>query len=350
MRTAAPLAHLLSNCSRDHVTREQLGRAAHGRGAAGDHLGDPTIGLVFGIREVGAEHLRDVAKHESLALRVLEHATLAADPFGHEDAAHAERPDHPGRVKLKELHVDQFRSGFVGQRGPVAGVLPRIRRHLPRFAVATCGQHNGLGAEDDEASGLAAVRERTADPSIVLQQAGDGALHVDVDTRGVHGLVLQRPDHLEAGPISDVGEPRVLMAAEVALQDATVRCAIEERSPPLELDDARWGFAGEQLRHAPVVEHLAATHRVPEVDLPAVTPIGVGERRRHTAFRHDSVRLAKQGLADQTDRGSLCRRFDRGAQPSAARADDEDVVAIGLEAIHQSRRGSTIAPEATKRT
>ena len=70
--------------------------------------------------------------------------------------------------------------------------------------------------------------------------------------------------------------------------------AIEERAPRLELAHAVRRFLGVQLGHPPVVDVLAAAHRVGEVHLPAVAIVDVGERRGDAAFGHDGVRLAEQ--------------------------------------------------------
>ena len=66
------------------------------------------------------------------------------------------------------------------------------------------------------------------------QQPQDRAFHEDVDARR-RRTVLQRADHLQAGAVADVRQPRVAVAAEVALQDAAVLRAVEERAPVLEL-------------------------------------------------------------------------------------------------------------------
>ena len=114
-------------------------------------------------------------------------------------------------------------------------------------------------------------------------------------------VILQRPDHLEARAIADVREPRILVAAEVALEDPAVVRAVEERAPGLELADAIGRFLGVQLGHPPVVHVLAAAHRVGEMHLPVVAVVDVAERRRHAAFGHDGVRLAQERLAEQPD-------------------------------------------------
>src|SRR2546425_13208033 len=138
--------------------RSQLGRAARLGLAAGDHLLHPAVRLRLAVGAVLLEHLRDVPEHEALALGVLEHAALVAHALGHQDAAHAERPDHPGRVELDELHAHQVGARLVGERLAVAGVLPGVAVDLVGAADAAGGEHDGLGAKDDEAPRVAPVR------------------------------------------------------------------------------------------------------------------------------------------------------------------------------------------------
>ena len=180
----------------------------------------------------------------------------------------------------------------------------------------------------------------------VGEQRDDGELHVDVEA-AVDAVVLQRADHLQAGAIADVREARIPVAAEIALQDSAVGGAVEERAPGLELADAVRRFLRVQLRHPPVVDVLAAAHRVGEVHLPAVAVVDVGERRRDAAFRHHGVRLAEQRFAEQPDLDAGGRRFDRGAEPRAARADDQHVVSSIGNLVTQRILQSVRRPSST---
>jgi hypothetical protein len=139
-------------------------------------------------------------------------------------------------------------------------------------------------------------------------------------------VILQRANQLEAGAVADVSQARVAMTAEIALIDAAVRRAIEHGAPALELAHAIGRLLRMQLRHPPVVDVLAAAHRIGEVHAPAVAIVVVGHRRRHAAFRHYGVRLAQQRLADETDRNTARRRFDRRTQSRTAGAHDQHVV------------------------
>jgi hypothetical protein len=120
---------------------------------------------------------------------------------------------------------------------------------------------------------------------------------VDVDA-AMDAVILQRADHLEAGPVADVREARIAMAAEVPLENPAVLRPVEYGAPGLELADAIGRLLRVQLRHAPVVHVLAAAHRIGEVDLPAVAVVHIRhhirQRRRDAAFGHDGVSLAEK--------------------------------------------------------
>jgi hypothetical protein len=174
----------------------------------------------------------------------------------------------------------------------------------------------------------------------------------------VDAVLLERADHLEARPVADVGEARVLVAAEVALENSPVGRAIEERAPGLELLHAVGRLHRVELRHPPLIQVAAALHRVPEVDLPVVLGLDVPERRRHAALGHDRVGLAEERFAHEADAHAFGAAFDRGAEARPARADDEHVVLVRLVPRiarsvrgrgHQKSLGSVRAPVATMR-
>ena len=133
--------------------------------------------VVGGLRFV---IVRDVVEHEPLAVLVAQDAAFAAHAFGHENAHHARRPDHAGRMKLDELHVHQFRAGMIRERLAVAGVFPGIAGDFVRAPDAAGGKHDGLGLENLETSALAVVAERANDAVAVLEQRDDRVFHVDL--------------------------------------------------------------------------------------------------------------------------------------------------------------------------
>ena len=138
--------------------------------------------------------------------------------------------------------------------------------------------------------------------------------------------VLQGADQLQARPVADVAEPPPGVRPERALHDLPFRRAVEQRAPALQLVDPVGRLLGEHLGHAPVVDQLAAAHRVAEVHLPVVGGIDVAERGGDAALGHHGVRLAQERLGDQRHAGARGRRRDRRPQAGPARADDQHVV------------------------
>ncbi len=187
------------------------------------------------------------------------------------------------------------------------------------------GDHDGLGLENFEPPALAVVAERAHNAIAVLEQRDNCVLHVNDDAL-MNAVVLQRADQFQPGAVADVRQPRVAVAAEITLENFPVLRAVKNRAPGFEFMDARRGFLGVQFGHAPVVDVLAAAHRVGEMDLPVVAVVHVAQRRRHAALSHDRVRLAKERFADQPDFHARRRGLDGRAQTRAARADDEHVV------------------------
>ena len=226
---------------------------------------------------------------------------------------------------------------------PVAGVLPRVRRHLVGLADAAGGQHHRRRLEEDEVAALAPVAECARNPVAILDQVGDGAFVEDTDARFVvaelglvlllqrHDLLLQCADDLQAGAVADVRETRVGVTAEVALADPAVLGAVEQRTVGLQLPDAVWRFLGVQFGHAPVVQELAATHGVAEVDLPVVLGICVTHRGGATALGHHSVRFTEQRLRDHGHPQAAFTRLDHRTQTRAAGTDDDNVVLVPLD-------------------
>ena len=196
-------------------------------------------------------------------------------------------------MELDELHVDQLRARVIRERMTVAGVLPAVARDLVGAADSAGREDDGLGAEDNETSPLAIVAERADDALSLLQQRQDRALHVHVDAL-VNSVILQRADHFESRAIADVREPRILMAAEVALQNAAVIRPVEDGAPRFELAHAIGRFLCVQLSHPPIVDVLAAAHRIGEVHPPVVAIVDVRQRGRDSAFRHHGVRFAEE--------------------------------------------------------
>ena len=92
--------------------------------------------------------------------------------------------------------------------------------------------------------------------------------------------------------VADVRQARITMAAEVALQDATVLGAIKYRPPRFQFLYSRRGFLRVQFSHAVVVEILTTTHGIGKVNAPVVAIVDVAHRSRHTTLGHNRLGFA----------------------------------------------------------
>ena len=155
VRAAAAFLDFADDAAGNVIAREQLRRTARVLVALRVAPALFSLSAVWLLVVVG-----DVVEHETLALVVAQHAALAAHAFGDQNALHARRPDHAGRMELDELHVDQLGAGVVGERVAVAGVFPAVARDLVRAADAAGGEHDRLGLEHAEAAAFALVAER----------------------------------------------------------------------------------------------------------------------------------------------------------------------------------------------
>ena len=329
VRTAAPLADLLQNASCHMITRQQLRR--------------PTRLLVAGhvapafLRRVGGGilvKLWDVVEHKPLALAVRQNAALATHALGHENAAHARRPNHSCGMELDEFHVQQICPRMIRQRMTVAGVLPTVARHLERAPHAARRQHDGLRLEQPKPTALAVVAKRAHHAVAILQQLYDRTLHVHLEPL-MNAVILQRANHLQSRAVAHVRQPRIGVPAKIPLQNPPVLRAVKQRPPFLQLMHPRRRLLRVKLRHLRIIEILPAAHRVGKMGFPAVTLVHVGHRRRHTALRHHRVRLAQQAFANQPHRAALRgRRTDGRAQARAARANHQHVMFVCLKISH----------------
>src|SRR5215203_2526135 len=250
----------------------------------------------------GEFHLLGVVfLHVPDTLGVAEQSSLAAHALGDEQAAHAWRPHHPGRMELHHLHVHQLGPCVVAENYPISRSLPGVGGDLEDASPPSGRHDDSPGLEMDELAVLTRVGQGADDPSFFLEELGDGRLHVDLRVGG-EDLLLHGPDELQPGPVADVAEAAVGMAAEGALGDLAFRRPVEERPPLLELVDPFWCLFGEGLDHPPVVEELAAPHGVDKVLAPGVVGVDVPDRGRDAALGHDGVGLAQQALGDDADR------------------------------------------------
>src|SRR5579875_1482380 len=198
------------------------------------------------------------------------------------------------------------------------------------------GRHDdGRGVPHDEPARRTLIPRRTDDRAVTLEERRHGMLHEDGDLAG-DDFVLERADQLEAGAVPDVDQPLIRVSAEEALHDPPVVGTVEDRSPRLEVVDLFGRFLRVQERHLPIIDVLPAEHRVAKMNAPVVARIDAPDGGGDPAFGDDRMGLAQERLANDRDVCSGRVRLDGGAQPRAARADDQDVYAVTcyLDRLH----------------
>jgi hypothetical protein len=295
VRAAPALLDLAHDATRDVIAGEQLRRAPSVFVAL--RVAPALLLVVRGLRLVV---VRNEIEHEPLAGFVREDTALAAHAFGHEHAAHTRRPDHASGVELDVFHVDERGAGMIGQRVAVARAIPTVAGDLVGLPEAARGEHHGLGVVNPDLPALPIVGKRPYNAVAVLEHLGHANLHVHVDA-AVDPAILERSKQLQPRAVANVRQAWIFVSAEIALEDAAIGRAIEDGAPGFQLAYTVGRLFRVQLGHAPVVDVLAAAHRVGEMDLPVVAVVHVGQRCRDAALRHDRVRLSKQALADHAD-------------------------------------------------
>src|SRR5215467_9595027 len=225
---------------------------------------------------------------------------------------------------------------MIRQRMSVTGAIPTVARDFVRFADPTSGEDDCFSLENFEMAALPIVSKRANNAIPILEQRDDAPLHVHIDPL-MYAVILQRPNHFQAGTIPYMGKSWILMAAKIPLENTTVPRAIEHCAPSLELTHTSRRFPRVQLGHAPVVHVLTAAHRIGEMHLPVVAIVNVGQCRCDASFRHHGVRFTEKTFANHADRNASRGSLDRRAQPSAAGTDDQYVVLESFVLGHGNR-------------
>jgi len=179
------------------------------------------------------------------------------------------------------------------------------------------------------------VSHTASHPVTFFEEVANGVFHEDVNPF-VDAAFLQRADDFEPRGVADVSQTREGVTAEVPLVDQVLWCAVENGAPLFELTHSVGGFFGVVFCHSPVCEPLAALHGVVEVNLPAVSRVGVGECCGTTALGHDRVCFPEQRFGDDGRFRTASCGFDGGTQSGPTRTDDDHIVfVVGNVLVHR---------------
>ena len=267
---------------------------------------------------------------------------LAARRLRQEDA----EAGQTGRVELEELHVLQRDAAAVRQRHAVAREGVGVGGRLVDLARAARGQDHGLGLEDVDLAGgqlvgddardvdLLAVRHVPGGEVVVDQQVEHVELVEELDLV-LHALLVERlQDHVTravrgvAGPAHGRLAVVAGVPAEPALVDPALGRPVERQAHLLQVQHRVDGLLGHDLGGVLVHQVVTALDGVERVPLPVVL-LDVGQRGAHAALRRARVGPRRVELGDD-GRAHARRGLQGRAHAGAARADDHDVVLVGL--------------------
>ena len=133
-------------------------------------------------------------------------------------------------MELHEFHIHEVGAGVVGQRVPIAGVLPTVTRDLVGTPDSPCCQDNGLCLEQQKPAALAVITKSSDNTISIFQERDNRALHVYIDPL-VYSVILKSTDHLQTCAIAHVGETRIFMSTKIPLQNPSVFRSIENCAP-----------------------------------------------------------------------------------------------------------------------
>ena len=319
----------------NNVTCQEFRRSSNGCKFATHDFFDPLVGFFNGFRMVTLEHLWDIVEHETVTLAVGQATTFATNTLSDEDTTYRWRPNHTCWVELNEFHVTKFSTCPQSESMAITRVFPGTGTNAPASCATTCCKNDGLCGKGVEVTIDTGVSDATSNTVTLFQEVTYGVFHEDVNAF-VNASLLECTDDFEPCSVTNVSESRESMATKVALIDQEFWCSIEDSAPLFEFSDSIWCFLSMEFSHAPVCEPFASFHGVMEVNLPAVSRVGVGECCGTTALGHDRVCFPEQRFGDDGRFRTASCGFDGGTQSGPTRTDDDHIVfVVGNVLVHR---------------
>ena len=292
---------------------------------------------------------RRIALHEALARAIDQIGAFAARALGDEDAGAV----NAGRVELHEFHVLERQAGAQHHGVAVARLRVRAGAGGIGAAIAAGGEDGHLRAEAVDRAVVEIDGDDAAAAAVVVHDEVDGEILDEKLGRVPQRLAVHRVQHGVAGAIGGgAGALRGALAvmrghaAERALIDLAVFFPARERQTPmLQLVDRLGRVAAQIFDGVLVTEPVGALYGVVHVPAPVVFA-HVAERGGDAALRRDRMRARREHFGDARGPQPRFAAADRGAQPGAAGADDDDIVGVVFDrigaAIDGRRRASSV--------
>jgi len=235
-------------------------------------------------------------------------------------------------MELHHLHVAQRKAGAQCHGEAIAALVARGRVIAVHRRPAASGEQHGLGAHEHVVAGAHVDEQHAGDCRAVggLDQLDGAVLFQAVDAPRPD-LLGEAVHDLDAGQIALVHRAVERLAGEGFLVHRAVGIAVEEAAQLVLQFPYSFNSQGDELPGELLVgQPLAALDGVHEV---ALDRVFLGERDVVAALDHArAAAFAEQAFHRHGDRelGRRLVRMQRGEQPRAAGAEDQDVCVEGL--------------------
>ncbi len=201
-------------------------------------------------------------------------------------------------------------------------------------AIAARRQDHHVGAEAVDGAVLETPRHHAAAGAVLVHDEVEREILDEELGIVLEALLIERVDDGMAGAVGRrrgaLGHRLAVLrgvAAEGTLIDASVLDARERHAPMLELDHCRNGAAAHVFDRVLVAEPVRPLDGVVHVPAPLVR-VHVAERGGNAALRRDGMAARREHFGDARGLEARERRAERGAQPRAAGADDDDIIDV----------------------
>src|SRR5690606_21521604 len=177
--------------------------------------------LLFIGRCLGTVQFGYVVEHKTPAVLVTQDPSFSPYSFRDQESPNTWRPDHPGGMKLDELHVDEFSACIPGKCHAAACTIPTVARYFVEASHPPGGQYDRLCLEDLERASLPFITEGAGDSAVVLQRVCDCILLVEVYPL-MSTMIRQSTNPFQTNSHTYAYQTRKLMSPEVPLQNTSV--------------------------------------------------------------------------------------------------------------------------------
>jgi 3-dehydroquinate synthase len=223
-------------------------------------------------------------------------------------------------MKLNELQIYHFRTGFERHRNSVSGRDVRVGGFvIDLTGTAGCEQHASRARHGQPT--ITVQKARTHAAPVLDHETDDARVILSRDVRQLRGAIPEDSAYLTAGRVVRVQNAPGAVRRFHGERGLPIRRAIEPDSPGHQLANGAGTFLDEHLHRAWIAESVAGCDRVRRMQLRRITRTN---SRSNTALRMTGVAFSRFGFG-QDEHIAVSGDFGRRAKGGDAASDDEKV-------------------------